>query len=79
MSITDAAGVNSYPIASYSYVQLYQHQANRAAGEALLSFLRWVLHDGQKDVVQMNYAPLPAQLVRREQEQLQDVRLPPAD
>ena len=79
MSITDAPGANSYPIASYSYMLLYQHQANREAGAALLRFLRWVLHDGQKDVVQMNYAPLPSQLVQREQEQLQDVFLPPAD
>lgn len=79
MSITDAGGANSYPIASYSYMLLYAHQVDRTAGAALLSFLKWVLHDGQRYVVQMHHAPLPVPLVQREQEQLQDVRLPPAD
>ena len=79
MWITDAPGANSYPIASYSYMLLNERQADRAAGSALIRFLTWVLHDGQKEAAQMNYGPLPQRLVQMEQAQLRKIQLPALD
>src|SRR5579875_2232847 len=48
VSITDAPGPNSYPISAYTYLLVYQHQKDPAKGRAIVGFLRWALHEGQK-------------------------------
>jgi phosphate transport system substrate-binding protein len=44
------------------------------AGKALVEFFTWVTHDGQKFAKDLNYAPLPADLVRRVDERLRLVQ-----
>jgi phosphate transport system substrate-binding protein len=57
--IINGAGADTYPIASYTYVLVYQDQANADKGKALVSFLYWALTDGQGEEEQLGYAPLP--------------------
>jgi len=63
VSITDAPGAESYPIASFSYVLVYQEQTDRAKGQALVDFLWWVIHDGQQYSSALLYVPLPSSVV----------------
>lgn len=75
VSITNAAAADAYPIASYTYVLVYREQKDAAKGSALVDFLWWALHDGQavtKDP-QYPYAPLPAEIVRRAEAQLNSI------
>jgi phosphate transport system substrate-binding protein len=61
--VIDADGDNSYPVCGATWAVLYVKQ-QPPKGQLLVDFLRWVIHDGQKDVARLNYAPLPAGLVK---------------
>jgi len=65
VSITDAAGAGAWPISSFTYLLVYKDQADAKKGEALLRFLWWAIHDGQKGAAQLDYAPLPEAVVKK--------------
>ncbi|MGH9942566.1 MAG: phosphate ABC transporter substrate-binding protein PstS [Pyrinomonadaceae bacterium] len=75
VSITNAGGQNAYPIASYTYVLLYKNQPDAIKGKALVDFLWWGIHDGQKVTSdpQYPYAPLPAEIVKRVEAKLNSI------
>jgi phosphate transport system substrate-binding protein len=52
-----------YPLSAYSYVILGRHTLSGDKGRALLAFLWWAIHDGQKLAAGLDYAPLPAATV----------------
>jgi phosphate ABC transporter phosphate-binding protein len=64
-SITNAKGKHVYPIATFTWVLVPQAD-NDAKKMALRDLLRWMLTTGQKECEGLGYAPLPAELVRRE-------------
>jgi phosphate transport system substrate-binding protein len=70
VSITNAAGAEAYPIASYTYVLLYKEQADAAKGKALVDFLWWALHDGTPYARSLSYAPLPDEVRARAEAKL---------
>src|SRR5208337_3220681 len=43
VSITDAAGKDSYPLSSFTYLLVYVHQTDATKGKALDGFLSWML------------------------------------
>lgn len=63
VSITDAKGKNAYPISSFTYILLYKEQTDAQKGKALVEFLWWAVHDGQKLAAPLDYAPLPKAVV----------------
>ena len=58
--IINGAGDTTYPIASYTYLLVYQDQTDATKGQALVSFIYWALTDGQSAEAALGYAPLPA-------------------
>jgi phosphate transport system substrate-binding protein len=65
VSITDAKGKNAYPMASFTYLLIQKDQKDAAKGEAMLRFIDWALHDGQKMAGPLDYAPLPQPVVAK--------------
>jgi len=65
ISITNATGAQAYPISSYTYILVYKDQKDAAKGKALVDFLWWALHDGEGFAKDLQYAPLPADIVKR--------------
>ena len=65
VSITNADGAEAYPISSFTYLLVYKDSADVAKGEALLKFIWWAEHDGQKLTAALDYAPLPKALTKR--------------
>ncbi|HEX7019442.1 MAG TPA: phosphate ABC transporter substrate-binding protein PstS [Gemmatimonadaceae bacterium] len=65
ISIVNAQGKGVYPIASFTWILVYKNQQNATKGKKLIDFLRWGLHDGEKDASALDYAPLPASMVTR--------------
>ena len=65
VSIVNAPGAESYPIAAFTYLLVYQEQADPAKGRALVDFLWWALHEGQQYARELLYAPLPTAVVRK--------------
>ncbi|MEI6235797.1 MAG: phosphate ABC transporter substrate-binding protein PstS [Planctomycetota bacterium] len=64
VSITDAAGDDSYPICGYTYLLVYQdlsYLKNKDQAAELVKFLNWCITDGQA-MAKPNYSPLSADL-----------------
>ncbi|HEY9157696.1 phosphate ABC transporter substrate-binding protein PstS [Candidatus Binatus sp.] len=76
VSITDAPGAQAYPISSFTYLIVYQKQTNKEVGEQIVKFLHWALTEGQKYAPELKYAPLPAEVVQREEAQIQQIQIP---
>ncbi len=65
VSITNATGAQAYPISSYTYILVYKAQKDAAKGKALVDFLWWGIHEGSSFAKELEYAPLPADIVKR--------------
>jgi phosphate transport system substrate-binding protein len=70
VSITNAPGKDAYPIASFTWLLIPTQIQDAKKREALVSFLKWMLTDGQKDCAALGYAPLPKQVVAQELKQI---------
>jgi phosphate transport system substrate-binding protein len=75
-NLIDPDGENSYPITAISYCIFYKKQP-ASTGKALAAFLRWATTDGQKSAVGLDYAPLPAELVKKIDARLNQVEFAP--
>jgi phosphate transport system substrate-binding protein len=62
VSIVDAPGAESYPISSFTWILVYQHQRDAVKGKKLVDFLNWALTEGEKSAPALDYAPLPAEM-----------------
>jgi phosphate transport system substrate-binding protein len=68
LHIVNAAGDQSYPIATYTYILIYKDMSanpgtSPAKAKALAKFLWWAIHDGQKYAADLIYVPLPQNIV----------------
>jgi phosphate transport system substrate-binding protein len=75
-SITDAPGASAWPISGTTWAVVYQTMPAGAERHALVGFLRWALHDGQRFCAPLHYAPLPPALVARAEARLNLVEAP---
>lgn len=65
ISLVNAPGKDAYPISSFTWILVYEHPANAAKGKALTNFLRWAYSSGESVAPSLDYAPLPATMIRR--------------
>ncbi len=75
VSLTNAPGKNSYPIASFTYIILYKDLSknpsiNVEKAKAISKFLSWAITDGQKFSKPLGYVPLPSSVVKINQQSL---------
>ena len=75
-SIVNQPGASSYPISGYSWALVYSHQPSQATGQALVTMLAWLTHDGQAYAAANSYVPLPAQVRQLALTMLQQVTGP---
>jgi len=73
VSITNADGATAYPISSYTYILAYQDQKDATKGKAVVDFLWWGIHDGQKFAKELQYAPLPDEIVKRSEAKINSI------
>ena len=71
--IVNSPEKGAYPIAGFTYVLLYQDQADAAKGKAIVDFLNWAMTEGQKECAALYYAPLPAGVVALNQAALKTI------
>jgi len=64
VSIVNAPGKDSYPISTFSYLLVYSEQKDPVKGKALVDFLTWAVHEGQKYAEPLHYVPLPSEVVK---------------
>jgi phosphate transport system substrate-binding protein len=65
VSLTNAPGNDAYPVASFTWLLVYREQPEEAKGRALVRFLWWATHEGQRYASDLLYAPLPAPVVKQ--------------
>jgi phosphate transport system permease protein/phosphate transport system substrate-binding protein len=78
VSLVNAPGPDSYPIASFSYLLLYKELStdpnlDQAKAKAVVDFISWAITDGQKTAEGLNYVPLPDGVVKLDQDTLQSL------
>ena len=66
VSITNAPGPGVYPMASFTWLLLYENPKDKAQSKVMVDFMKWALTDGQKFATDLGYAPLPAEIVKLE-------------
>jgi phosphate transport system substrate-binding protein len=75
VSITNAPGDAVYPIASFTWMLLYQDPKDKAQAKAMVDFMTWALTDGQRFAGEMGYAPLPKNVVDMELKTLATIKV----
>ena len=65
VSLTNPPGEDAYPIASFTWLLVYKDQPDELKGRALVKFLWWMSHEGQKYADDLLYAPLPPPVVKQ--------------
>ena len=75
ISIVNAPGADAYPIASFTWILIYQQQPDAVKGRTLIDFLRWAITDGQRYAADLHYAPLPGKMVASIQKKLDAVMI----
>lgn len=79
VSLLDAPGADSYPIASFSYLLLYKELSDNPRidsmekARALVDFVDWAITDGQQFAGELGYVPLPDSVVQHNQETLRSL------
>jgi phosphate transport system substrate-binding protein len=63
MVLVDQPGDQSWPITGASFILLHKEQADREKAKAMLEFFDWCLRYGQDAAKQIDYVPLPMDLV----------------
>lgn len=74
VSITNAPGAQAYPISTYTWLLIPEKLNNPQKAAALKAFLHWGLTDGQKYTTPLAYAPLPANVVQKELQQMKKLQ-----
>jgi len=75
LHIVNAAGAQSYPIATYTYLLVYRDMSANPGttlpkAQALAHFFWWAIHDGQQYSTALDYVPLPANVVAADEQLL---------
>ena len=72
VSLLDAPGADSYPIASFSYLLLYKELSTNVdsmeKAQALAQFINWAITDGQQFASPLHYVPLSESVVQHNQQ-----------
>ena len=69
----NADGDTAYPITAPTWILVYKNQADKTKGEAIKSFLKYVLTDAQKLAKDVDFAALPANVQQRALAQVDNI------
>ena len=73
VSLTNPPGDDAYPIASFTWLLVYKEQSDMTKGSAMVKFLQWAIHHGQRYTADLLYAPLPAQVVTQIEAKIEQI------
>jgi phosphate transport system substrate-binding protein len=74
VSITNAEGEKAYPISSFTWLLIPAKFSDPTKLKVTKDFLQWMLTDGQKMTEALAYAPLPKEVVAKEQQALTKIQ-----
>ena len=74
VSIANAPGRGVYPVASFTWLLLYESPGDRTRSRLMVDFINWALGEGQKRAPALGYAPLPPSIVPLVREALAKIK-----
>lgn len=74
VSITNAPGKGAYPISSFTWLLVPEKISDPAKKKVITDFLGWMLKDGQTMTAALSYAPLPKEVVAKEQKAIARIK-----
>lgn len=74
VSITDSPGKGAYPISSFTWLLIPQEIKDQTKREVIQGFLHWMLGPGQTMTEALAYAPLPKEVVAKEEKAISLIR-----
>jgi phosphate transport system substrate-binding protein len=63
--LTDQKHQNAWPITGASYILMHKAQADPIVGRAVLKFFNWSFANGEKMATELDYVPLPKEVVAK--------------
>ncbi|WP_425508358.1 phosphate ABC transporter substrate-binding protein PstS [Tahibacter amnicola] len=63
--ITNAPGDEAWPIAATNFILMYKTPKDAARSKAALEFFRWAMENGRPQAEQLDFVPLPEDLVKQ--------------
>ncbi|MBC7976960.1 MAG: phosphate ABC transporter substrate-binding protein PstS [Myxococcales bacterium] len=75
-SALDPQGDTAYPITYQSWVIVYAKQTQAAKGATLKAYLKYLVTDGQAQLKELDFAPLPKALADKAVAQLDKIQVP---
>ena len=73
--VTDSENPNAYPITGFTWLLVYENQANAAKADAIARLAWWMTHDGQKYAMPLEYAPLKGVAVTKAEDLVRKVKV----
>ncbi|HWP02025.1 MAG TPA: phosphate ABC transporter substrate-binding protein PstS [Gemmatimonadaceae bacterium] len=75
VSIVNSPVAEAYPIASFTWLLVYEVQRDPVKGKTLVDFMRWMYTEGQERAAALDYAPLPPDLAQALLARLDRIRI----
>jgi phosphate transport system substrate-binding protein len=75
VSLTNAPGADAYPLASFTWLLLYEDLPDKPRSKIMVDFVRWAITDGQKFARELGYAPLPQKVADMELKALEQIKV----
>jgi phosphate transport system substrate-binding protein len=72
--IANSASAQAYPISGFTYILAYKQQKDAAKGQALKDFLKWSMTEGQNMAADLDYAPLPKEIVAMNEKTIDSIQ-----
>ncbi len=73
-SMVNCDGADAYPVSGATWLLIYQQQKDSAKGKKLVEFLKWMISDGEKMALDLQYAPLPEEVQKRVLQQVESIK-----
>lgn len=75
VSLVNAGGKESYPIAGLTWLLVYQDMKDKRKAKAVHDFLLWALDEGESYAKDLHYAPLPKEVIALCKKQIAKISL----
>jgi phosphate transport system substrate-binding protein len=74
ISITNAPGRKSYPLAAFTYLLIPLRPTDAQKGSYLRELLGWIFSSGQRQSAALGYGSLPPEIIRRAEQAIRSLR-----
>jgi phosphate transport system substrate-binding protein len=73
--ITDSANPDAYPISGFTWLLVYENQTDEAKADAVANLALWMIHDGQKLAIPLDYAPLKGAAIKKAESLVKKIKV----